>query len=110
MKIAYQDLEYFRMLDDSSYDDRLIFPIMPPGIKLSDQRSFRLSNLKGKIDDLVDQLSRHRTALANHFQQGLLLQHRGRGGRLKHSNNQVRERVHQGVPNALLHGEGVSSH
>jgi len=67
VRIAYQDLEYFRMLDDSSYDDRLIFPIMPPSIKLSDQRSFRLCYLKGKIDDLVDQLSRHHTALANHF-------------------------------------------
>jgi hypothetical protein len=28
VKIAYQDLEYFRTLDDNWYDNRSIFPII----------------------------------------------------------------------------------
>jgi hypothetical protein len=52
------------MLHNNWYDDRLIFPIMPPGIKLSGQHSLRLSNAKGKMYDLVHQLSRHQTGFS----------------------------------------------
>jgi hypothetical protein len=36
VKIAYQDLEYFRTLHDNWYDDRLIFPIAFQLIKYFD--------------------------------------------------------------------------
>jgi hypothetical protein len=62
------------------------FSIIPPGIKLCAQQSFRTSDFRENVIDRVAQLSRHHT-LMDGLQERLLVQGGSGLGRLDHVHN-----------------------
>jgi hypothetical protein len=81
------------MLGDIWYDDISIFPTMPPGIKLSDQHSFRPSNFKGKFFVCSNVQAPH--GLMNQLQRRLLRWLGGGGLWLNHVDDLFGECAHQ---------------
>jgi hypothetical protein len=78
----------------SNYYISSTFSTIPPSIKLCDQQSFRPSSIRGKAEEMVAQMSRHHTRLANRLEKQLLLRRQDWGGgrlrQLYHIDNGLR--------------------
>ena len=80
------------------------FSIMPPGIKLCAQQSFRTGNFRENVVNSVAQLSRHHTIM-NSFQEGLLIRGGSWLGLLDHVHDGFWQSAKKNTQNARFEGE-----